>query len=857
LSDTSLLFNFLRGRNTVSPETKKISRDVGAMALAVKAASFASVAGTVALGAGFVSLAAHAVALVDAVAPVVGIVALLPAGLVAAGAGFAAMKLATGGLGDALKQTAGGGASAGAAIAAAEKRIAQAQREATQAQQALNDARVSAAEHLDDLHRSLARTRLDEESATMAVADAERAVRLASRSRDPNDRKKADLAYRESLQTLAEVRDRLEDVTLEESQASAAGVEGSDQVKSALQRQADAVAALAEAQAALAKASSGGGINKAAEAYAKLSTAGKQLVDVLREIGPQWRTVQQAVQQSVFAGVASDLKKMSSVYLPVMKAQLPAIGQGWNDAFRGTAQLAASAGFVADMNVTLGNTADLWQRVGSSFAPFLNGFRQFAAVGSAFLPGVGSWIQRCADAFDHWATAARETGRAHDWIANALVVLSQVWEIAKNLGSAIASIFRAGDAGPGWLPGLVSGTKALSDFLASPAGQGKVAAVFRTLRDIGTALWLVITRLGPALLNLAPAAGGTLVDSFKVAGVVVGFLADHLDLLAKALPFLAAGFLIVKSAQVLGTITAAADVPVRIWQSVVMWRHTAALRANTAAMAGNEGATKRGIVAMAASKVAMVAQALWSGIATAAQWLWNLSLYGFPLVWIIVALAAIVGGIYLLWTNSAGFRDFFIDLWNNQIWPLLKGIGTWFADDFVGSFVDGWHWLVNAGVVAVLWIRDHIQMLVGFVTGLGEKIRTAAGGMWDGIVAAFKAAVNWLLRIWNNFSLTLGGGTVLGVSIPSVVLNTPDIPYLASGGTITAGGAAVVGDAGPEIVDLPRGASVTPLSQAGGGGRLVIDVTGADEDLKRLIRKWVRLDGGTGADSVQLTFGKA
>jgi hypothetical protein len=37
-----------------------------------------------------------------------------------------------------------------------------------------------------------------------------------------------------------------------------------------------------------------------------------------------------------------------------------------------------------------------------------------------------------------------------------------------------------------------------------------------------------------------------------------------------------------------------------------------------------------------------------------------------------------------------------------------------------------------------------------------------------------------------------------------------------------------------------------------GGGRIVLDVTGADSDMKRLIRRMVRVDG---RGSVQTAFG--
>jgi hypothetical protein len=56
-----------------------------------------------------------------------------------------------------------------------------------------------------------------------------------------------------------------------------------------------------------------------------------------------------------------------------------------------------------------------------------------------------------------------------------------------------------------------------------------------------------------------------------------------------------------------------------------------------------------------------------------------------------------------------------------------------------------------------------------------------------------------------------------------------------------------VGERGPEHVN------VTPVgSGTGGAGRVIVDVTGGQDDLKKLIRKWVRIEGG---GDVQLAFG--
>ena len=113
--------------------------------------------------------------------------------------------------------------------------------------------------------------------------------------------------------------------------------------------------------------------------------------------------------------------------------------------------------------------------------------------------------------------------------------------------------------------------------------------------------------------------------------------------------------------------------------------------------------------------------------------------------------------------------------------------------------------------------------LIDFITGVfsGDWEKAWNGvlklfeGIWEGLTGLAKAPLNAVIRLFNNLfdeigSITipdwvpdwLGGGTTLSM---------PHIPYLAEGGTITASGSAVVGEAGAELVELPTGAKVTPL----------------------------------------------
>jgi hypothetical protein len=166
-------------------------------------------------------------------------------------------------------------------------------------------------------------------------------------------------------------------------------------------------------------------------------------------------------------------------------------------------------------------------------------------------------------------------------------------------------------------------------------------------------------------------------------------------------------------------------------------------------------------------------------------------------------------------------------------WLAVNGPKPWNA--VKGAVTSAYHWVVNRG-----------NALVSYVRGLPRRIRSATAGMWDGIKNSFRSAVNSIIGWWNRLSFSIGGGSFMGFTFPGMNISTPNIPYLAKGGTVNRSGVAVVGDRGPEMVSLSRGAQVTPLQPAGrggnGGGTLVLDLRGADSEMKRLIRKWIRTD---------------
>jgi len=232
--------------------------------------------------------------------------------------------------------------------------------------------------------------------------------------------------------------------------------------------------------------------------------------------------------------------------------------------------------------------------------------------------------------------------------------------------------------------------------------------------------------------------------------------------------------------------------------------------ANTAAQLAN---TNGGLLA----KAAIIGTAVATGTVTAVQWAWNAALSANPIGIVIVLIGALVAGIIWVATQTTFFQTVWTAVWGgittafNATVTFLKGLFNAVWESIKTVF--GWSPL---GIIITNW-----DAIVGFFGGLGAKIGTAASGMWDGIKDSFKSAINWVLRAWNDFQFTIGGGNVMGLDIPKVTLDTPNIPLLAKGGIVpaTPGGRLVrVAEAGESEVVAPLSKFNDMVNGAGGKG---------------------------------------
>lgn len=118
-----------------------------------------------------------------------------------------------------------------------------------------------------------------------------------------------------------------------------------------------------------------------------------------------------------------------------------------------------------------------------------------------------------------------------------------------------------------------------------------------------------------------------------------------------------------------------------------------------------------------------------------------------PVAFVIAGIAALVAIFIVLWNNCEGFRNFFINLWEN----LKKATMT--AVDAIGKFFgDLWNAIQSAMAPVVSFFQGIWDGIVGIFWGVANWFGNVFSAAWNGIQQAFAWAVNFFSNIWNGIT---------------------------------------------------------------------------------------------------------
>lgn len=331
----------------------------------------------------------------------------------------------------------------------------------------------------------------------------------------------------------------------------------------------------------------------------------------------------------------------------------------------------------------------------------------------------------------------------------------------------------------------------------------------QVLPTVGALAGFMADNLGPALSAAGDVAGfvGTQMQNFA------GWVAANEEPIRKVATVIAAVFLpYIIAMGVQATVSAI--------KTVAAWALSAAGSVAAAAILSISYAIA------VAGWILMGAQALLGAAKVAAAWLIALG----PIALVI---AAVVGLVALIIWKFDDIKKIVAVAWE---WIKTKTAALWNA--IVGAVsgavsrvfgvLRGIQSIINVVIGFFGRIKDGIvtkwNELLSFVGSLPGRLRDMGAGMWDWIGDTFRSALNSIIRLWNNFSLTIDIPDAIPGLPDEWTINTPNIPLLADGGFVTRPTLAVVGEAGPEaVVPLPRLGEFANRHAGGAGSSGTLD----------------------------------
>jgi phage-related minor tail protein len=174
----------------------------------------------------------------------------------------------------------------------------------------------------------------------------------------------------------------------------------------------------------------------------------------------------------------------------------------------------------------------------------------------------------------------------------------------------------------------------------------------------------------------------------------------------------------------------------------------------------------------------------------------------------------------------------------SNVFNLIKNIITTVWNTIKSLTSSVWNSIKSFVMTPVNAIRDAVPSAF-------ETMKNKISSVWEGVKNVIKAPLNAVISMINSFI-----GRINGLKIPDWVpgvggkgINIPKIPMLAKGTNYFPGGYAIVGEQGPELVELPRGSKVYPNSQTKNmlGSTIAINIQNMtvrdDSDIQKISRE--------------------
>lgn len=525
-----------------------------------------------------------------------------------------------------------------------------------------------------------------------------------------------------------------------------------------------------------------------------------------------------------------------------------------------------------------GRLESLFAGISKSFDILSTGTDAFAgaivslsAVAAKYVPRLAQWFVDLSIRFDNWLAGVANDGRLDAWMERGIKAVNDLGRAIGGIAEQFYYLWKAAEAGgSGGLSGFADTMERWADIMGSPKFQSTLTAIFRGVNDAMTALGEAFVAIGnmmsylQAELEAFLGSAGRIVGDFISAlagamstpefargftdfftGLETGFskFNEYLPQIVEGIGWLGtlAGDLAIQLGPVLGeTLAGLAKIlePLAkfITESVLPW-----LGPVVAATIGWLG----DVLSNFFNYILPAFQSWWAEyIEKPFQAFWETYGPGITAAWQTI-MDKINEFAQTVWPWVEQAFKWLNDFVRDNVQPVLERFGAWFADPKNKDAIDAIATAVGILVGALLLVPLAVGIVIGaivlaiaqianfvmdlgrfaqdtitFFSDMGRHIYNGFAGAINGVIDL----INGLIRAWNalpfdDVNLIAKMKINTGPQADRSTLNR--VPGLYQGGTVVSRGTVLVGEKGPELLNLDKGASVIPLDKTSGTGQTI------------------------------------
>lgn len=215
-----------------------------------------------------------------------------------------------------------------------------------------------------------------------------------------------------------------------------------------------------------------GDLEKFEEALAKLSPEAASTARHIVFLAAGFRHLRSLIQESLFAGVATQLQKLNDRFFPTLAKHLPRIAAAFNQMFREVSNWLVASGAMEQVDIILRGITGTTENLLKIIRPLVQIFLDLAEVGTGRINRMTRGLGEGAEQLAAWVRHMKESGKLSEWLEKALDTVKQLGRIIGNVGEMFAAIFRHGQQdGETMLDTIERLTQQLADFLNSNRGK--------------------------------------------------------------------------------------------------------------------------------------------------------------------------------------------------------------------------------------------------------------------------------------------------------------------------------------------------------------------------------------------------